>query len=113
MMALLTNRRDSATAGKVRQINDYKDGVETMATSFNQTNTEEDSNGSIQMKRVLCFTCGEQGHIARNYPKYKQKDVDRRQESDKQSKKKMVNAFMRGGDDDGEVSGWFSATSFD
>jgi Zinc knuckle len=50
------------------------------------------------MKRVMCYACGEWGHIAKECPKFNKK-------------KKEVNAFTHD-DEEGEMRGWFP-TSFD
>jgi Zinc knuckle len=115
MLSLLSNRRDSGAGGRTKQVEDYMDGMEVgaMATSFNQTDAGNDMSetSSRQMRRVICYACGGQGHIARECPKIEEKSDSA--STDNKKKKKPVNAFMKGGDeDDREMRGWFP-TSFD
>jgi hypothetical protein len=119
MLSLLANRRGAGSGGS-RQIDDYNDGADVgvMSTSFNQAvidGEESDTESqSKQMKRVMCYACGEKGHIAKAWPKFAGvKSIDG--DADTEKKKKKVNAFMKDSDDDGDdgYDGWFRAASFD
>ena len=111
MLLLLSNQRDSSGVGRTRQIDDYKDGLnngEAIATSFAQAEISNDNNSSNegynkQMKHVICYSCGEKGHILKNCPKFKKDEAGNKKDG-------IVSAFMtereKQAEKKGRAQGW-------